>query len=64
MILLFSRVEHTDRKLPNCAERLHARKLDLLGLCNGRDLLEHFFPAVDAGDDGVVKSSVLHGSAS
>ena len=64
VVLLFGRVEHTDRKLPDCAERLHARKLDLLGLCNGRDLLEHFFPAVDAGDDGVVKSSVLHGSAS
>ena len=26
------------------------------------NLLKHFFPTVDAGDDGVSKSSILHGS--
>ena len=62
VVLLFGRVEHADRKLPDCTERLHARELDLLGLRNGRNLLKHFFPTVDAGDDGVSKSSILHGS--
>ena len=64
VVLLFGRVEHADRKRTHRAECLHARKLDLLGQRDDLDLLEHLFPAVDAGDDGVIKSSVFHGSAS
>ena len=60
VILLLVDLVHADGKAAERTKRLHARKLNVFLERDRLDLLEDFLAAIDADEQRVAKSSVIH----
>lgn len=63
-VFFFFGFENADGEIAYCADGADRGQADVLGSADGGELFEYFFAAVDAGDDMVGKTLILHGEYS
>ena len=60
IVLLFSRIEDTDREVVGCAERTYRCEPDMLLFRHLLHLFENLLTRIHPDDDRILETSVLH----